>query len=73
MMMNAYNNSNNMNPVSPRSSLETVDRSNVGDGIVNAQDLRSREEFPFSKSSRRSYNYNDLGELHQLALRMMRD
>ncbi|XP_028765523.1 LOB domain-containing protein 16 [Neltuma alba] len=62
--MNAYN----TNPISPQSSLESIDH-NIGDGI-NMQDIRSREEFPFPK--RRSYN-NDLGELHQLALRMMRN
>ncbi|KAK4273057.1 hypothetical protein QN277_021526 [Acacia crassicarpa] len=62
--MNTYN----INPISPQSSLELIDH-NIGDGI-NVQDIRSREEFPFPK--RRSYN-NDLGELHQLALRMMRN
>lgn len=62
--MNAYN----MNPISPQSSLESINH-NIGDGI-NVQDIRSREDSSFPK--RRSYN-NDLGELHQLALRMMRN
>ncbi|RDY02952.1 Poly [ADP-ribose] polymerase 1, partial [Mucuna pruriens] len=62
-----------MNPISPQSSLESIDHSSINDGM-GMQDIQSREDFPFQASSKeRSYNNNDLGELQELALRMMRN
>lgn len=60
-----------MNPISPQSSLESIDHSSINDGM-NMQDIQSREDFPI-QAKERSYNYNDLGELQELALRMMRN
>ncbi|XP_047159451.1 LOB domain-containing protein 16-like [Vigna umbellata] len=53
-----------MNPISPQSSLESIDHSSMNDGM-SMQDIQSREE--------RAYNNNELGELQELALRMMRN
>lgn len=64
-----------MNPISPQSSLESVDHSSINDGI-GMHDIQSRsEDFSFQAcSKKRSYNNNnDLGELQELALRMMRN
>ncbi|KAK7336848.1 hypothetical protein VNO77_17398 [Canavalia gladiata] len=63
-----------MNPISPQSSLESIDHSSMNDGM-GMQDIQSREDFSFQASSKKrsSYNNNDLGELQELALRMMRN
>ncbi|XP_014495661.1 LOB domain-containing protein 16 [Vigna radiata var. radiata] len=53
-----------MNPISPQSSLESIDHSSMNDGM-SMQDIQSREE--------RAYKNNELGELQELALRMMRN
>lgn len=66
--MNAYS---NMSPISSQSSLESAEHSINDAGINNIQDAQ-RKELDFSFPKKRSYN-NDLGELHQLALRMMRN
>ncbi|XP_061354016.1 LOB domain-containing protein 16-like [Gastrolobium bilobum] len=72
--MNPFCLSHNMNPISPQSSLESIDHSSINDGI-GMQDIQSREDnFSFQAcSKRRSYGNNDLGELQELALRMMRN
>ncbi|GMI66456.1 ASYMMETRIC LEAVES2-LIKE 18, lateral organ boundaries-domain 16 [Hibiscus trionum] len=58
-----------MNPISPQSSLESVELS--GDNM-NMQEIQSREElYLHGYPKKRPYN-NDLGELQALALRMMR-
>ncbi|XP_057438569.1 LOB domain-containing protein 16-like [Lotus japonicus] len=57
----------NMDPISPQSSLDSIDH--------NMQDFHSREN-NFSLhacSKKRTHNNNDLGELQELALRMMRN
>ncbi|RDX62111.1 LOB domain-containing protein 16, partial [Mucuna pruriens] len=60
------------NPISPQSSLDSIDYSNINDG-KSMQDVQSREDFSFQACSNKiSYN-NDLGELQELALRMMRN
>ncbi|CAJ1968961.1 unnamed protein product [Sphenostylis stenocarpa] len=60
------------NPISPQSSLDSIDySSNINDGMC-MQDVQSGD-FSFQACSmKRSYN-NDLGELQELALRMMRN
>ncbi|KAA3471221.1 LOB domain-containing protein 16-like isoform X1 [Gossypium australe] len=62
-----------MNPISPQSSLESVEL-NSGDS-VNLQEIQSRhEEFCFQGYHKKRLNNNsDLGELQTLALRMMRN
>ena len=65
---------NYMNPISPQSSLESIDHS-ISDGMCSMQDIQSRsEDFSLIEacSKRRSYN-NEMGELQELALRMMRN
>jgi len=49
-----------MNPISPQSSLESIDHSSMNDGM-SMQDIQSRDK------------NNELGELQELALRMMRN
>lgn len=75
----------NMNPISPQSSLESsIDHSSssMNDGMMNMQDVQSsRDDFSFqpcnnnNSKKRMSYNnnYEHLGELQELALRMMRN
>jgi len=73
----------NMNPISPQSSLESsIDHSSsMNDGIMSMQDVQSsREDFSFqgcnNYKKRMSHNNNndhDLGELQEIALRMMRN
>lgn len=65
----------NNNPISPQSSLDSIDYSSINDGIMSMQDVQSRENiFSFQSSSKKiSYNNNDLGELQELALRMIRN
>ncbi|XP_027352961.1 LOB domain-containing protein 16-like [Abrus precatorius] len=64
---------NYMNPISPQSSMESIDHNSINDGM-GMQDIQSREDFSFQASSKkRSYNNHDLGELQELALRMMRN
>ncbi|XP_019455335.1 PREDICTED: LOB domain-containing protein 16-like [Lupinus angustifolius] len=62
-----------MNPISPQSSIESINHSinmNI-DGMV-MQDIQSSDDFSIQAcSKKRSYN-NDLGELQEIALRMMR-
>ncbi|KAL5059666.1 hypothetical protein RYX36_031270 [Vicia faba] len=70
-------------PISPQSSLESsIDHSgSMNDGMMNMQDVQSsREDFMLqvcnSSKKRMLYNNNnshDLGELQELALRMMRN
>ncbi|TKY52721.1 LOB domain-containing protein 16 [Spatholobus suberectus] len=58
------------NPISPKSSLDSIDYSIINNGM---QDVQSREDLSFQAcSKKKSYN-NDLGELQELALRMMRN
>lgn len=65
----------NNNPISPQSSLDSIDYSSINDGIMSMQDVQSRENiFSFQSCSKKiSYNNNDLGELQELALRMLRN
>ncbi|KAK8496433.1 hypothetical protein V6N12_066246 [Hibiscus sabdariffa] len=59
-------------PISPQSSLESVELNNGKS--MNLQETQSRDEFcnlNFPKKT--SYNNDDLGELQALALRMMRN
>ncbi|KAF7841034.1 pentatricopeptide repeat-containing protein [Senna tora] len=70
---NANNNNNMMmmNPMCtpPQSSLDSVEQSmNINEGVVQFQD-EQLVAFP----KRRSFNNNDLSELQQLALTMMRN
>lgn len=74
----------NMNPISPQSSLESIEQSNEG---MNMQELmmHSREDHFTSlinhhqqqqqacSNKKRPNNTTDLGELQALALRMMRN
>lgn len=84
---NQYQNyCNNMNPISPQSSLESVDlnnNNNIHDAmIMNAhREIQSAGRSSISSedflvqacTSRKRPNYNgDLGELQALAFRMMR-
>ncbi|XP_054794070.1 LOB domain-containing protein 16-like [Prosopis cineraria] len=63
----------NMNPISPQSSLDSIDYSSIHDGSMNLQ----QEDFsllqPRSNKKSSSYDSNDLSELQELALRMMRN
>ncbi|XP_061366945.1 LOB domain-containing protein 16-like [Gastrolobium bilobum] len=64
--------STNMNPISPQSSVDSIDYSSINDGM-SMQDMQSREDFSFQACyKKRSYN-TDLGELQELARRMMRN
>ncbi|KAI4301130.1 hypothetical protein L6164_034442 [Bauhinia variegata] len=64
---------NYMNPISPQSSLESIDHS-INEGMSMPDMQSCREDFSFQPySKKRSYNDNDLGELQELALRMMRN
>ncbi|GMN48948.1 hypothetical protein TIFTF001_018112 [Ficus carica] len=79
--INYPNNYSNMNPISPQSSMESVDY-NANDVIMNAnQEIQSgrsssdhQDFFAVNCNSRkRPYNGDHLGELQALALRMMRN
>ncbi|KAL1312096.1 hypothetical protein HN51_038720 [Arachis hypogaea] len=85
---NPFGHTNYMNPpISPQSSLESIDHhsSSIIDGVANnnMHDTRPEDFNSFQQqqqqasSKRRSYNNNnnnnDLGELQELALRMMRN
>ncbi|KAL6217505.1 PREDICTED: LOB domain-containing protein 16 [Fragaria vesca subsp. vesca] len=65
-----------MNPISPQSSLDSIDHSS-NDTINYMQETQSSsrsEEFPLQAcSKKRAYNSTELGELQELALRMMRN
>ncbi|KAL6208715.1 hypothetical protein ACLB2K_019661 [Fragaria x ananassa] len=65
-----------MNPISPQSSLDSIDHSS-NDTMNYMQETQSSsrsEEFPFQAcSKKRAYNSTELGELQELALRMMRN
>ena len=76
---NNYN-PNYMNEISPQSSLDSIDHHNnnnnsdgVGDNYYNMQQEDINNEVLSSK--KRPYNYSqaELGELQELALRMMRN
>ncbi|KAE9621906.1 hypothetical protein Lal_00032572 [Lupinus albus] len=63
-----------MNPISPQSSLESINHSNNMiniDGIL-MQDIQSIEGFSIQACSKKISHNNDLGELQEIALRMMR-
>jgi hypothetical protein len=71
-----------MNPISPQSSLESsIDHSSsMNDGMMSMQDVQSsREDFSFQacNNSKKNMSYNnnhhDLGELQEIALRMMKN
>ncbi|XP_011026012.1 PREDICTED: LOB domain-containing protein 16 [Populus euphratica] len=67
---------NYINPISPQSSLDSVDliSNNIDRGMMNMQDIQSREEFAFQSRAKVKRPCNsDLGELQALALRMMRN
>ncbi|MED6192611.1 hypothetical protein PIB30_011680 [Stylosanthes scabra] len=82
---NPFGHTNYMNPpVSPQSSLESIDHhsNSINDGIMgnNMHDARPEDFINSSSfhqqacSKRTSYNNNtELGELQELALRMMRN
>ncbi|KAG4959323.1 hypothetical protein AAZV13_13G093400 [Glycine max] len=61
------------NPTSPQSSLDSIDYSSINDGM-SMRDVQRREDFSLQACNfkKRSYN-NDLDELQELALRMMRN
>ncbi|EEF41439.1 LOB domain-containing protein 16 [Ricinus communis] len=61
------------NPISPQSSLESVEHN--FDGVISMQDIQSsREDFAYQSSAKkRPYNSSEWGELQELALRMMRN
>jgi hypothetical protein len=60
-----------MNPISPQSSLESIDHSNDG---MNMQEIQSfREDCLFQACCKKRPFNSDLGELQALALRMMRN
>ncbi|KAJ9696890.1 hypothetical protein PVL29_008891 [Vitis rotundifolia] len=59
-----------MNSVSPQCSLESIDHNSDG---MAMQDIQSRDEFSFQTCLRKRPPHNDLGELQELALRMMRN
>jgi hypothetical protein len=62
---------NYMNSISPQSSLESIEHSNDG---MYMQEIQSREDCSVQPCSRKRPIYNnDLGELQELALRMMRN
>lgn len=78
--INYPNNYSNMNPISPQSSMESVDY-NANDVIMNAnQEIQSgrsssdhQDFFAVNCNSRKRPYNGDLGELQALALRMMRN
>ncbi|XP_015969647.1 LOB domain-containing protein 16-like [Arachis duranensis] len=83
-MNNPFGHTNYMNPpISPQSSLESIDHHSSS--IIDMHDTRPEDFNSFQQqqqqqqqasSKRRSYNNNnnnDLGELQELALRMMRN
>src|ERR1044072_4197941 len=57
----------NMDPISPQSSLESIDHSSssIHDGILAMQDFQSRENLSsfYASSKKRACNNNELGEL----------
>ncbi|XP_059664405.1 LOB domain-containing protein 16-like [Cornus florida] len=59
-----------MNSFSPQSSLESIDH--TIDGLA-MQEIESRVEPSFQPYSKKRPSQNDLGELQELALRMMRN
>ncbi|KAK3031653.1 hypothetical protein RJ639_035021, partial [Escallonia herrerae] len=65
----------NMNSISPQSSLESIDHS--GDGMGGMQEIQSRDDHhqhqPFQPYTKKRPSPNDLSELQELALRMMRN
>ncbi|KAL2323459.1 hypothetical protein Fmac_027838 [Flemingia macrophylla] len=64
------------NPISLQSSFDSIDyNSNINNGVSVQDHIQTREDyFSFQAcSKRRSYKNNDLGELQELALRMMRN
>ncbi|KAG5066242.1 hypothetical protein JHK86_009973 [Glycine max] len=60
-----------INPISPQSSLDSIDHNSMNDGM-SMQDIQSREDFQI-QAKERPYNNNDLGELQELTLRMIRN
>ncbi|XP_020231522.1 LOB domain-containing protein 16 [Cajanus cajan] len=62
------------NPISPQSSFDSIDYNSINDE-VSMHDVQSRDDyFSFQACSNKiSYNNNDMGELQELALRMMRN
>ena len=63
------------NLISPQSSLDSLGYSSINDGMSMLDVQSSREEYfalQACNSKKRSYN-NDLGELQELALRMIRN
>ncbi|KAF8394301.1 hypothetical protein HHK36_020508 [Tetracentron sinense] len=59
-----------VHPISPQSSLESIDHSS--DGVV-MQEIQSRDDLPVQPCTQKRLSQNDLGELQALALRMMRN
>ncbi|BAT95503.1 hypothetical protein LR48_Vigan1086s000300 [Vigna angularis] len=60
------------NPISPQSSLDSIDySSNINDGM-SMQDAQNGDDFSFQACSWKRSHSNDLGELQELALRIMR-
>ncbi|KAF9682990.1 hypothetical protein SADUNF_Sadunf05G0165600 [Salix dunnii] len=71
---------NYINPISPQSSLDSADlnssssSSHIHHGMMNMQDIQSREEFTFQSCAKvKRPCHSDLGELQALALRMTRN
>ncbi|GMH30831.1 hypothetical protein Nepgr_032674 [Nepenthes gracilis] len=63
---------NRLNPISPQSSLESIDQPN--DGGTAMPDFHSTDDFLFvNQPCIRKRPSNDLGELQELALSMMRN
>ncbi|KAG5002805.1 hypothetical protein JHK86_026944 [Glycine max] len=63
------------NPISPQSSFDSIGYGSINDGMSMLDVQSSREEYfalQACNSKKRSYN-NDLGELQELALRMIRN
>lgn len=68
----------NLNSHSQSSSLESMDQNNSSDGVGGMQEIQScRDEFayqmPAASAKKRAVSLNELGELQELALRMMRN
>ncbi|XP_027368069.1 LOB domain-containing protein 16-like [Abrus precatorius] len=59
-----------MNPISPLSSLDSIDYSKIRD-CMSTHDVQRKEDFSFQACSKKISYDNDLGELQELALRMM--
>ena len=55
---------------SPQCSMESIEQNSDGMGM---QEFQSRDDFSFQTCSRKRPPHNDLGELQELALRMMRN